>query len=200
MKLLGLLAACALCAAPVKTYFPSTFAGMVRVQLASDPFYGSKLLHELEVRLRVVTTYRAPEAVKAHLEKIVGEVASAKAELESGTLSAEKAAALVTANALARPDQFREMLDLLEDVKPGLGQRSAEIMGKADGRGDARLLAALHAAGRRLPRPTSGIYGPDGTLTALFDGSAVKVYDTDVAVPAQDVTPYRRPTGLKKRP
>ena len=71
-------------------------------------------------------------------------------------------AAETAANALARPEQFREVLNGLETYRPGMGRHAAAILRDAKGHGNKSVLAALHAAGARAPKGRPLTYGPDG--------------------------------------
>lgn len=202
---LALLSASAALAGPVAAPFPQTFAGSVRVALTADPFYASRLVTGVDARVADVAKLTTAADVRKSLEaSALGRAANAdelKALLAQGKLDAPRAASLLVANALARPDQFREILDRLESVKPGLGARLAERMSAADGTGDRGLIAALRAAGARKPQPANAIYTRDGRLDALFDGAGGTdgvLLPQAPAVPAQEYTGYGadgRPRG-----
>lgn len=73
------------------------------------------------------------------------------------------------ANAVSRPDQFQEVVDGLERLKPGLGQATLKRLAaaKEEGGGFARVLKRVPAI-RADPGPS--IYNRRGELEALFDG------------------------------
>lgn len=181
-------------AAPVAAgSFPAQFASMVRVSLAQDPFYASRLLQSFDARVAAVAGMTAPAQVRGYLEHAaVGAHPDARAverlktRLASSSIDAERASALLLAHALARPGEFGAALDGLEGAKPGLGKRAAGILSQAHGRGDARLLAALRAAGARRPQAAESIYTREGRLEALFDGSR-GILDTEAGAAAAPV-------------
>ena len=157
------------------TGFPGAYLGTVSLSLAADPLYGSRFLDAVEVHLRAVSVMTTPPEVAAYLAQSAaggGDMKALRASLGRKTLDAPKASALMIANALSRPEQFREVLDGLERLKPGLGRHSAEMLRKAKVTGSVQLLAALHAAGAREPQATPLTYGPDARLNRLFDGGA----------------------------
>lgn len=160
------------------TGFPGAYLETVSLSLAADPLYGSRLLDGVEMHLRSVSAMTAPSAVSDYLESSVmgalggGREASGRlaAKLGREPMDTVKASALLVANALARPDQFREVLDGLETVKPGLGKYAAQLLREAKGAGDKRLIETLRAAGALEPRGKMLAYGPNGRLGRVFDG------------------------------
>lgn len=210
MVQLLLLAACALAAAPaarVAARFPQDYAASMRVALERDPLYASKLLVGFEKHAAGVCALQVPEA-RRYLETAVAGTAAVpevKARLAAGTLAPDAAAALLLANALARPEQFHETADALEGVRPGLGVKAAGLLARAGGPGDRRLIAALRAVGSRLPQAASGVYGPDGRLHSFFDGSGAPAPSEAGPVSAEEYTGYGRDgrprsSGLLPRP
>lgn len=160
-------------AAPA-TGFPGAYLGSVSLSCGADPFYGSRFLDAFQTHLQAVTGMTAPSAVVGYLEQAAtaGQgLPSLRAVLGSKPLDPPKASAILIANALSRPDQFREILDGLETLKPGMGRHAASILRDAKGGGDRRVIAALRAAGERRPQGKILTYGPDGRFDKLFDGA-----------------------------
>lgn len=184
-------------AAARATGFPGAFVGSVALSLRTQPLYGGMLLDSLDLHLRSVLTMRSPEAVREYLvTAVAGTVAEPKAaaaaireSLGREPMPAPRAAALLLANALARPDQFQEVLHGLETERAGLGKHAALLLANAHGGGDRRLIARLNAVGARVkPRSDSSVYDRAGQLQSLFDGSpsfGVSDADTPAAVPAE---------------
>lgn len=200
-------------AAARATGFPGAFVGSVALSLKTQPLYGGMLLDSLDLHLRSVLAMRTPEAVRDYLViSVAGTVggpreaaARIRESLGREPMPAPRAAALLLANALARPDQFEEVLHGLESERAGLGKHAAKLLADARGGGDPRLVARLNEVGSRLrPRAEAGGYDRFGNLQSLFDGSPVfGVSDADVAVGAPaDYTGYGpdgrpRPSGLR---
>ncbi len=97
---------------------------------------------------------------------------SLRAELGREPLETTKAAALLLAEALTRPEQFREVLDGLEALKPGVGRHTAELLRATRGVGDKKLIAALHEAGARKSKAAPFSY-PAGGWFDLFDAGSI---------------------------
>ena len=174
--LLALLLVCARAEQAVapRLEFSAAFAGMARSGAARDPLYGGALLGALEGHVKALAGMPEVSLARAYLDRAAAAADAAgidrlRRDLANGNLAADRAAAVLAANALARPDQFARTLDLLEDARPGLGTAAAGILAQAEGAGDARLLAALRAAGGRQPRGVSSLYGRDGRWEAFFD-------------------------------
>ena len=161
------------------TGFPGAYLDAVALSLAADSLYASRLLDGMQLHLRSLAAMTSPLAVSAYLENAVmstlgvGREATLRlgASLGREPLAPPKASALLIANALARPEQFREVLDGLETLKPGLGKHAAVILREVKGGGDRRLIEALRAAGQRVPQGRMLTYGSDGRLDRIFDGS-----------------------------
>jgi len=161
------------------TGFPGAYLDAVALSLAADPLYASRLLDGMQMHLRSLTAMTAPLAVSAYLENAVmstlgaGREAAGRlvASLGREPLDPPKASALLIANALMRPEQFREVLDGLETLKPGLGKQAALILREVKGGGDRRLIEALRVAGKRVPQGRMLTYGPDGRIDWIFDGA-----------------------------
>lgn len=173
-------------AAPA-TGYPGAYLQTVDLALQQDPFYGSRLLDAFDLHLRSVTAMTAPRAVGDYLAvEVVGAStpAAVKARLGKEPLDPRKAAALLLAHALSRPDQFREVLDGLESRKAGLGKHTARLLREADGRGDKGLIAVLRSRGAVKPVSQYATYDRFGRLDGLFDGVGVSNGDVvDVGVP-----------------
>lgn len=184
-------------AAARATGFPGAFVGSVALSLQAQPLYGGMLLDSLDLHLRSVLAMRTPEAVRDYLvTAVAGTVAEPKqaaARIREGLgrepMPAPRAAALLLANALARPDQFEEVLNGLETERAGLGRHAAKLLADAHGGGDRRLIGRLNAVGGRLkPRPDNAGYDRAGQLQSLFDGSpSFGVLDSELpsSVPAE---------------
>jgi hypothetical protein len=179
--------------------FPAEFAATVRLSLAQDSFYGSRLLQAFDARVAAVAAMTGPAQVRDYLTAAAGPLPALKRELGASSIDADRASALLLAHALARPGEFGATLDGLETAKPGLGAKAAGLLSSAHGGGDRRLLAALRAAGARAPQAEGALYGPDGRLQALFDGSrGVTDAEAAPAVSARGYTGYG-PGGTPRR-
>lgn len=195
------------------TGFPGAFVGSVALSLQTQPLYGSMLLDSMDLHLRSIVSMRTPQAVSDYLvTAVAGTIAeprAAAARIREGLgkepMPAPRAAALLLANALTRPDQFEEVLNGLETERAGLGKHAARLLAEAEGGGDRRLIARLNSVGARLkPRSETSVYDRAGQLQSLFDGSAAfggLDADAPVGVPA-DYTGYGpdgrpRPSGLR---
>ena len=169
-------------AAP-STGYPGAFLGTVGLSLAADPLYGSRLLDSFELHLRSVAAMTAPRAVTDYLEvAVVGAGVSSARELKASLgrepMEPQRAAALLLAHALARPEQFREVLEGLEARKAGLGKHTAKLLREASGRGDRRLISVLRARGELAPRGMPLTYDRFGQLDRFFDGGGSDGRDT----------------------
>jgi hypothetical protein len=193
--------------AAAPTGFPGAFVSSVRLGMADDPLYASRLLDAFQVNVQAVSGLVTKPAVAGYLEQIAtaGQGADAlKAALGRQALPPPQASALLIANALARPDQFREILQNLETERRGLGLHAAAILRNAAGTGSPQLIAALHAAGEKRPQADGLTYGPDGRLDVLFDGSRAsdgpRFADDAVEAPAYQGdgrSVVVRPSGLR---
>ena len=179
-------------AAPA-TGYSGAYLGMVSRSLAADPFFASRLLDSFDLHLRSVAAMTAPKAVRDYLEiAVVGAGVSSPAALRASLgkepMEPQRASALLLAHALARPEQFREVLDGLEAQKVGLGKNTAKLLREADGRGDRGLLAVLRSRGEVKPKGKELTYDRFGQLDRMFDGGSSGGGDTvsiagPVAVP-----------------
>ncbi|MDE2490691.1 MAG: hypothetical protein KGM24_07570 [Elusimicrobia bacterium] len=194
--------------AAAATGFPGAYLNTISLSLAADPLYGSRFLDAMTVHVQTVCGMTAPAAVSGYLASAAtdgaGDLKGYLAPiLGRKPLDPPKAAALLVAEALAKPDQFREVVEGLETLKPGLGRHAAAILRAASGLGAADLIAALRSAGRAAPRGAPLTYGRDGRFDRLFDGSPARPrsYAADDAVDAPaygDGMPRR--TGLSLPP
>ncbi|MBI5595534.1 MAG: hypothetical protein HY928_05525 [Elusimicrobia bacterium] len=178
LALLGLLAACApaqtVRSVPAVPFVPA-YLGSVSMALAGDSFYGSRLLNAFHAELSAVAASPTPrEAAQGLAARIAGAEGLPLPKVAEGLgrapVSPERAAAILAANALARPDQFREVVSGLETMKPGLGDRVVEALRGAPS-GHPELSARLRELGRRVvPRADGLLYDSAGALRRLFDG------------------------------
>lgn len=174
------------------TGYSGAYLATVSLSLESDPLFGSRLLDSFDLHLRSVAAMTAPQAVKDYLEvAVVGasSPAEVKASLGKEAMTPQRAAALLLAHALARPEQFHEVLDGLEARKAGLGKHTAKLLRETSGRGDRRLIGALRSRGEAKPKGQALTYDRFGQLDAMFDGGGSDGRDTvqiggPVSVPA----------------
>jgi hypothetical protein len=155
--------------------FPAEYLHSFSLSLESRPFYASMMLASFQTQLNAVAAIPAsPQAAEYLAKAATGgkvDVSGLRAVVGRAAISPETASALLIANSLTRPEQFREVMDGLEELKPGLGRHAASMLREASGSGDRRVLAALRAAGERRPEAEGLTYGPDGRWATLFDGS-----------------------------
>src|SRR6185312_11835842 len=160
---------------PGASAFPADYLHSVSLSLAAQPLYASQLLNSFQAQLHAVAAIPAAPDAAAYLEKAAtggtASLAAVRAELGRETLAPEKASAILIANSLARPEQFREVMDGLETLKPGLGRHAAAALRGVSGAGNGKVIAALRAAGERKPQGEGLTYGPDGRWATMFDGS-----------------------------
>ena len=154
--------------------FPADYLRSVSLSVAAQPFYASQLLNSFQAQLAAVAAIPAAPAAAAYLEKAAtggkATLSAMRARLGREPLSPENASAILIANSLARPGQFREVMDGLETLKPGLGRHAAAALRGVSGAGDGKVIAALRAAGERKPQGEGLTYGPDGRWATMFDG------------------------------
>ncbi len=192
--------------AAAPTGFPGAYLSTVQLSLAGDSFYGSRFLDAFQTQLHAVTSMTAPRAVAAYLEQssTAGEsLKDLRAKLGREPLPPPQAASLLIANALARPEQFREVMDGLETMKPGMGRHAAQMLRDAKGEGDRRLISLLREAGARRPQGDGLTYGADGRWATMFDGSPALREDAaeSVSVPAAYTgAPDSRPRSARLLP
>ena len=165
------------------TGYPGAYLGTVGLSLQADALYGSRLLDSFEMHLRSVAAMTSPRAVADYLEiAVIGAGVSSAKELRANLglqrMEPQRAAALMLAHALARPEQFHEILDGLEVQKAGLGKQTAKLLREASGRGDRRLIAALRERGAVDPKVSAVTYDRFGQLDRMFDGSGSDGRDT----------------------
>jgi hypothetical protein len=193
-------------AARSEASFPADYLHSIELSLNAQPFYASHLLNSFQTQVQVVAAF-APAPAAVYLEKMATgdrqSLADLRGSVGGGPLAPEVASALLLANSLVRPEQFREVMDGLETLKPGLGRHAGAALRAASGRGDQRVIAALRAAGERRPQPTGLTYGPDGRWATMFDGSAASRIDDSGAVkasPPDEAARARLPALTKTRP
>lgn len=141
--------------------FETGFVSTVKLSLADDPFYASKLFQSFDAHLQTAVSAPDQRTAAVQLAQAISPDANLKAAaagLGRTALPPAPAGAILAASALAAPHQFSAVASKLEAVKPGLG---------------AKLVESLRAnAGKTVPLiPTALTYGPDGKLRHLFDGS-----------------------------
>jgi hypothetical protein len=161
-------------AAPATRSFPAAMARAASAGAAADPLYHGKLLGALDVQVKAISAMGSPAQVSAYLNAAAGASDEAGKRrlaqaVESGALTPEAAAALLTGSGLHHTDWLADALDELEDVRSGLGKGARRVFMDADGGGDRRLIEALRAAASRLPRGTLSGYGDELALAAMFD-------------------------------
>jgi len=168
--------------------FPADYLRSVSLSIAAQPFYASQLLSSFHAQLTAVAAIpAAPDAAKYLENAATGgktSLAAMRADVGREPLAPEKASAILIANSLARPEQFREVMDGLETLKPGLGRHAAAELRGVSGSGNGKVLAALRAAGERRPQGEGLTYGPDGRWATMFDGSPALRDDEAEAVRA----------------
>ena len=131
--------------------------------------------------------------VKRYLEAAVADspraMDSLKASMGQAPLEARRASALLLANGLARPEQFRDIVESLEGVKPGLGKQVTRLLKESNSSGAhpdfVRLLRTLGEASVPVGKPF--IYDSKGRLERLFDGTPLRRDDESSLLPAQPV-------------
>jgi len=169
-------------AAPA-TGYSGAYLGMVSRSLAADPLFGSRLLDSFDMHLRSVAAMTAPPAVRDYLEvAVIGAGVSSpralRASLGTEPMEPQRAAALLLAHALSRPEQFREVVDGLESRKAGLGKHTAKLLRETSGRGDRSLIALLRSRGEIKPQGAELTYDRFGQLDRMFDGGGSDGRDT----------------------
>jgi hypothetical protein len=184
------------------TGFPGAFLGSASLALAADSDYGNKLIDALDVHLAAVGVMTSALEVDDYLDQSVEGASNPKelrAALGREPLDAAKASALLLADALARPRQFRELIEGLEAMKAGVGKQMGTAVRAARGTGDKKLFKSLHAAAS-LGRDQQPIpYIVAERLSALFDAESVQDGDAvvlgDAAPPEPDApaAPALRP-------
>ena len=163
---------------PVKaapTFVPA-FLGSMNLSLQQEEFYGSKLLNAFHQQVAAIETLPNPESVVQTLQAGIEDgkpMVKRAAELGKGVVPAERAAAILAANALSRPEQFQEVVNGLENLKPGLGKQVSNSLANSGGTPGAQpgLVKILRQVGAKItPQITNGIYNSKGELERLFDG------------------------------
>lgn len=181
------------------TGYPGVYLGSVSLALSDEARYGSRLLDALDTHLQAVCVMTSPREVSGYLEQSAGSqgVSSLRHALGREALDPVKASALLLAEALSRPEQFRQVIEGLESRQPGLGKHAAKLLASAKGTGEKRLLAALRDAPRRHRRgEDEEAYYSGGRLGGLFD--AVSVAGPDGLVLAEPA-PAPPPASFRPR-
>jgi hypothetical protein len=158
------------------TGYPGAYLGSIQLALNDEARYGSRLLDALDEHLQALCVMTSQREVAGYLEMSAGSdgVASLRHVLGREMLDPTKAAALLLAEALSRPEQFREVLDGLESEQPGVGRQAAKLLSGAKGTGQKKLLAALRDAPRRHRRgEKEEAYYSGGKIAELFDADSV---------------------------
>jgi hypothetical protein len=166
------------------TGYSGAYLGSISLSLAADPFYGSRLLDSFELHLRSVAAMTVPKAVTDYLEvAVIGATTpgAVKASLGTEPIEPPRAAALLLAHALARPEQFQEVLEGLEARKAGLGKQTSRLLRETSGRGDRRLISILRARGALEPKGAALTYDRFGQLDRFFDGGGGDLVDAPPA-------------------
>lgn len=163
--------------AKVAPAFVPAYLGSVSLSLQNDSFYASRLLGAFHAELGKVTASPTPLAAAEGLKARIGgeqnlSLPKVAQGLGSSAMPAEQAAAVLAANALARPDQFQEVVTGLEEIKPGLGKRLKEALTDAPSGGGSRLvIGKLRELGRQVVAYSGdGTYDATGALRRFFDG------------------------------
>ncbi|HXT00210.1 MAG TPA: hypothetical protein VN915_06020 [Elusimicrobiota bacterium] len=183
------------------TGFPGAYLGSIQLALNDEARYGSRLLDALDEHLQAVCVMTSQREVSGYLEQSAGSdgVAGLRRVLGREALDPAKASALLLAEALSRPEQFREVLDGLESEQPGVGRQAAKLLSGAKGTGQRKLLAALRDAPRRHRRgEAEEAYYSGGRIAELFDAASVDgpeglvLADPEAAGPPRGAHPHSR--------
>jgi len=156
-------------------HFVPNMVTAVSMSIQQTPFYATMLLNAFDFQMRQVAPMTAPQAGAYLKSEILGSgkaaiaVARFNEQLGRQPIEEHRAAAVLLANAVARPDQFQKIVNAFEDVKPGLGRQLAariESGKQAPGAFSSTLsrLEAYHA------QPEHAVYNSRGELESLFDG------------------------------
>jgi hypothetical protein len=189
------------------TGYPGAYLGSVSLALAAEARYGSRLLDALDTHLQALCVMTGSNEVAGYLEMSAGSegVATLRRSLGREALDPAKASALLLAEALSRPEQFRQVLDGLESRQPGIGVHAAKLLQGAKGAGAKKLLAALRDAPKRHRRGVEEeAYYSGGKLAELFDAASADgpeglvLAEPEAAPPAASLRV--RPRALDTRP
>lgn len=167
--------------AAVATGFAGAYLESIRLSAEDDPRYATRLLDGLDLHLRSVTAMTSAAPVTDYLEGCVMgtlgvglEAADRLSErLGKEPLDPLKASALLLADALLRPNQFREVREGLETIAPGLGKHASLLLRNARGTGDKRIVKVLHAVGAPRAKGRVESYTMRGRFARVFDGTRV---------------------------
>lgn len=158
LALFGAPAAARAAAAKAPVRFVPGFLASMSVALRTEPFYASKVLAALDGQVREFPRPTPAAAVRLRDRITAGRsVARFNEELGQKPLDETRAAAILLANAMARPEQFREVADGLETLRAGLGAGVVRALGRI--------------AQGTVPRSAHAVYTAKGGLDALFDGA-----------------------------
>jgi len=183
------------------TGFPGAYLGSIQLALNDEARYGSRLLDALETHLQALCVMTSQREVAGYLEQSAGSdgVASLRHVLGREALDPTKAAALLLAEALSRPEQFREVIEGLESAQPGVGKHAAKMLEAAKGTGAKKLLAALRDAPKRHRRgQEEEPYYSGGRIAELFDADSADgpdglvLAEPQAAAPALGARPHSR--------
>lgn len=171
--------ASAVSAAPSTGFVPDYLTTLSK-SMEQDPYFASRLLGGLDHHLEQVKPMTSPQHVADYLKdritagrKGIWATARVKAAIGTSAMDAEQASALLLANALARPDQFQEVLRGMERIRPSWGQHASHLLkdtGPAPGASPAFLNILRGLGDASKPAPFPGIYDASGKLQGLFDG------------------------------
>lgn len=163
--------------------FVPRYLGSLSLSLRGDPLFAGRLLASFDKHLGAVAPLPGAREVGGYLQAQVAPAAEGPAaradaaRLSAGLgqepIEADPAAALLLANGLMRPEQFREALEGLEGLREGWGQRVAWQLKRAGEKGVRhaefrRLLEELGA--RFMPPPANPTYDARGRLVGAYDG------------------------------
>lgn len=165
------------------TGYSGAYLGSIGLSLAADPLYGSRLLDSFELHLRCVAAMTSPRAVTDYLEMtVIGSGGRSAKELRAvlgkEPMDTQRAAALMLAHLLARPEAFQEVLGGLEARKAGLGAHMTKLLRETRGQGDRSLIATLRKMGEVKPKVTALTYDRFGQIGWIFDGIGFDGRDT----------------------
>ena len=157
--------------AAAATGFPGAYVETLKSALRVDPLYATRLLDAFQSHLQAVAGMTGRRAVADYLEA-AADMDTLDVALGREAILAPRAAALLLADALARPGQFRELLAGLETLQHGLGRHPAAMLLGARGAGDKKLIEALRAAGEAHADSKRPAYGLSRRFERLFDAVA----------------------------
>lgn len=163
--------------APVQVQFVPAFLKSMSLAITQEEFYGGGLVTAMQNQVSAIQTLPDPNSVLKLLQNNIedGKSMTVRAgELGKGILPQGRAAAILAANALSRPEQFQEVVNGLEELKPGLGVLISEsIHNTKPIPGTSREVANVYGRfGKKIiPFIRNTIYTSSGELKRLFDGT-----------------------------